>query len=399
MKKNKNYTPQYAMMQAAYWMVNSVLVSYAAVFFGDKGFSSGAIGKILAVASLCAVVFQPLIASYIDKSEKVTSRIGAMCITILAIIMSLGMIFLQKNMTLVPVLFVLVYMFFAAIQPLLSSIGMECVDYGNKMNFGFARGLGSWGYAILSVLAGYYLLVFSSSTLPIIYMVMFIVLFVLLLTFIYKDVRTDKVIVQDETDEEAHTNFIEFAKCYPGFIVFLVGTVLVFYGHMLVNNFAINLFENVGGNSSDMGIGVGFSAFLELPAMVFVTKFKDKIDVKKMLIVSSISFTLRHLLFWISTSVTMLIVAEGLQMFAYAVFAAASVYYINDMMGKKDAVKGQSYSIIAITIGGIFASLIGGAMIDKYGLRVAEALGVILTAIGSIIMIIPLLSKKKVAGE
>ena len=50
-------------------------------------------------------------------------------------------------------------------------------------------------------------------------------------------------------------------------IVFSIA--LLFFSHILINTYTIQIIENVGGSSSDMGIATAIAGFVELPAMAF----------------------------------------------------------------------------------------------------------------------------------
>ena len=216
--------------------------------------------------------------------------------------------------------------------------------------------------------------------------------FISVFTFRYKDNRqSSHKNVEDGIEyitEEAHTGLISFARCYPRFMLFLAGMIFVFFTHTMINNFAINMLENVGGNSTDMGMALGLAAFLELPAMAMFATIRKRTGVSKLLILSSIFFSIKHVLLYLAKSAGVVIGLHALQMPSYAVFLPASIYYVNAIMQKKDAVKGQAYVTIAITIGGIFSSLIGGHIIDRFGFNTLMFLGMIMSIIGSVLMIV-----------
>ena len=56
--------------------------------------------------------------------------------------------------------------------------------------------------------------------------------------------------------------------------------------------------------------------------------------------------------------------AQGLQMFGFALFAVASVYYVNELIDEKDRVKGQAYVTMTMSVGTVIGSFLGGYLID-----------------------------------
>lgn len=391
-QKKEYFTVRYALIQGFYWASYCTFYSYAAVFLGDRGFSSSAIGVLFAIANVFAVIMQPIVAATIDKSDRISLR-GS--ISVMALIISglaLCMCLVNSVTWTIPVLFVLIYMVLQTIQPLNSSMGMECENYKNRLNFGLARGTGSCIYAICSIALGLYLRRFAIRTLPVIYLILFVLEFISVFTFVYKDNRNmshkntgDRI---EYTTEEAHTGLISFAKCYPRFMLFLLGVILIFFTHTLINNFTINMMENVGGNSTDMGLALGLAAFLELPAMALFATIRKKTGVSKLLIFSCVFFSIKHILLLLAKSAGVVIALHALQMTSYAVFLPASIYYVNAIMQKRDAVKGQAYITIAITISGIFSSLLGGHIIDTFGFSTMMFWGTVISVIGTIVAVI-----------
>ena len=83
----------------------------------------------------------------------------------------------------------------------------------------------------------------------------------------------------------------------------------------------------------------------------------------------------------------MIYYAEILQIGSYALFIPASVYYVSRLFKKEDMVKGQSMVTTAMTLGGVFASLIGGFLMDEYGTHQMMLVAVLLAFLGVIILI------------
>lgn len=76
----------------------------------------------------------------------------------------------------------------------------------------------------------------------------------------------------------------------------------------------------------------------------------------------------------------------------------ASVYYVNSIMKEKDRVKGQAFTAMAMTAGGVSGSLMGGWLIDKMGVKAMLAAGIIVTAAGTL-FIIGFTEKKERSGK
>ena len=71
MKTRTKLNINYGSIQAAYWMICSIVVSFASAFLLDRGYTSTVIGIVFAVGNILAIIIQPLAADITDKSKRV----------------------------------------------------------------------------------------------------------------------------------------------------------------------------------------------------------------------------------------------------------------------------------------------------------------------------------------
>ncbi len=86
----------------------------------------------------------------------------------------------------------------------------------------------------------------------------------------------------------------------------------------------------------------------------------------------------------------MVYVSQVLQLISFGLFIPAVVYYISKISGPADSVKGQSLFTSACTLAGIFASLIGGWLLDAYSAYTMLLTGMVVTIAGAIVVNISL---------
>ena len=84
----------------------------------------------------------------------------------------------------------------------------------------------------------------------------------------------------------------------------------------------------------------------------------------------------------------MLYAAEALQALSFAIFVPASVRYADTVIEKRNAAKGQTYITAVISMASIFASLIGGVLLDGAGAKTALLVGVLVSAAGTLVMMV-----------
>ncbi len=390
MDSRKSLNIKYMASQIFYFGAFAAMMGYASVYLLYKGFSNSTIGIILSLCSILAVFMQPALASFADNHKNIEIRKIINTIVAIAIILSVALLVIPTNQTLIFILIVAIFSLETTIMPLINTLAFIFEKYGIQINFGIARGLGSVAYALTSMALGYIVEWFSPDLLPICYVVFNALLFIVVHLFVLpKNAQIVNADEESETEAEVQENvsLLKFASKYKKFIVFLLGFVLVYFAHTIINNFFIQIITNVGGNSSDMGNAVFLAAMLELPTMAYFTKLSQKVNCGTLIKASIVLFLAKHAITYLATNMVMIYIAQVLQMGAYALFIPASVYYVNCKVDNKDIVKGQSFVTTSMTMSGVFANIIGGFLLDAVGVSEVLLIGVILSLIGAVIVL------------
>ncbi|WP_308698501.1 MFS transporter [uncultured Thomasclavelia sp.] len=390
MDSRKSLNIKYMASQIFYFGAFAAMMGYASVYLLYKGFSNSTIGIILSLCSILAVFMQPALASFADNHKNIEIRKIINTIVAIAIILSVALLVIPANQTLIFILIVAIFSLETTIMPLINTLAFIFEKYGIQINFGIARGLGSVAYALTSMALGYIVEWFSPDLLPICYVVFNALLFIVVHLFVLpKNAQIVDADEESETEAEVQENvsLLKFAGKYKKFIVFLLGFVLVYFAHTIINNFFIQIITNVGGNSSDMGNAVFLAAMLELPTMAYFTKLSQKVNCGTLIKASIVLFLAKHAITYLATNMIMIYIAQVLQMGAYALFIPASVYYVNCKVDNKDIVKGQSFVTTSMTMSGVFANIIGGILLDAVGVSEVLLIGVILSLIGAVIVL------------
>ena len=394
MEKRLNF--DYATIHGTYWMYYGVICSFASVFLLSKNYSNSNIGIILATGSIFAVFLQPITADFADRSKKM-SLIGiTQIVTWLLIILTCGLFFFEKKSLSLTLIFILLIAWTTVMQPLLNSLNFKLEKSGIHLNFGLARSLGSLAYALLCSILGTLVKNYGSDTIPFAgEITLGLLLICLWLTKVhykkaYASNNQDKLNVQVNNflEEQVEINLVSFIKRNKTFLLVNVGVIGLFFSNSLLNNFMMQIVTNVGGNAEDMGRIISFMAALEIPTMVAFDRIRKKFKCQTLIKVASIGFTLKIALCLLSKSVAMLFFSQLMQLVSFALILPAMVHLISEVMNPGEAVKGQSLFTIMMTIGAVFASLLGGIVLDISGAFMLMLIGTIITAIGSIIIII-----------
>lgn len=386
MKRIRSLDLKYAASQVFYFAGFCATIGYASVYLLDKGFSNATIGIALAVSNIIAVVAQPLLASFIDKHEEIPLQRVAMVILSGVVVGALFIYLLPQFQWLLISLIVVVFAAISTLMPLMNSLAFVFEKDGVEINYGLARGIGSVAYALISIALGQVASAISPSVFPLLYAGFNAILIGVIYHYhLPKGYVGTKVEVVAKPENHQHLTLIQFAAKYKKFMLFMVSVVCVYFSHTVINMFFIQVITPIGGDSVDMGNAIFLAAMVELPMMAFFSKINEKINCGTLIKISILFFALKHGLTYLATDMWMIYAAQVLQMFAYALFIPASVYYVNQKIDDADKVKGQSLVPMAMTVSGVFGTLFGGILLDQVGVSSVLLIGVIVSIIGVVI--------------
>ena len=119
---------------------------------------------------------------------------------------------------------------------------------------------------------------------------------------------------------------------------------------------------------------------------MYFDQLAEKRSIEFWLKVSIVFFITKNIITFLATNMFMIYVAQFLQFGAFALTFPALVNYINVIVEPKDLVKGQTLLTLGMTISSVFASLVGGVLIDSIGVNPTLFIGVVTTIIGGIII-------------
>lgn len=380
----KNYNLRYFLMQGCYWALSCIIFGFSAVYLQGKQYTNYQIGVIFAAGNIVGCVAQPLIAGHIDKNSKTLLRYILSTLA-LSLALMLGVLFLPSACLPLSAAFVLLIAGNILLQPLCISLCLYLNALGSDISFSTARALGSFSYALTSVVLGVLIERVSAAAMPVSYILISAVFGALALycTLGVKPGNMDGT--PHPSAAEKPSGFIEFIRENKRFAFFLLGTSLLYFTHSLLGNFMIEFVRNVGGNSSDLGSILAFMTLTEVPVMLLFSRLTKRFSSASLMRFAVIMFTVKELAIFLAGSVAMFYAAEALQAFSFAIFVPASVRYVSEVIEKRNSAKGQTYITAVISLASIFASLIGGALLDSVGAKAALFIGVLVSAAGTLV--------------
>lgn len=403
-KLARQLTLRYSFIQACYWICQCAIYSFAAVFLQSKHFENTQIGVVLALAAIISIVLQPLIASFADKTKTMPLRTLILILMVVVFALTILLYVLPDTFLLISIIFVVINAIQFTLNPLYNSLALEYMNMGIPMNYGLARGIGSITFAVMSFALGYLISHFGAEVILSVFLMGYSLS--ILATFLFKIHIPEELKaaipkrnpVSEELPagkEAAPSKLVTFFMKYKKFMLFLLGVSMIFYSHSLINTYLINIIENVGGNSSDMGTSLSIAAALELPTMALFIVFVRKIKCESLIKISAFFFLVKAFVTWMAPNVFMVHFSQVFQLLAFALFTPASIYYVNDIVSEKDRVKGQSLLGAAyLGIAGTTANITGGRILDTFDVSRMLLIGTLVTAFGVVLICISVTEKK-----
>jgi PPP family 3-phenylpropionic acid transporter len=371
----------YSIIQALHWALLAIYFAFGAAYLYDIGLSSFTMGLVLAAVGLLSAVLQPLIAGNADRAARAGAVRRWCCILIIP---SCGLMLALWLFTwpqwLHIGLFVLLWMLMLSLMFLFNSLAMEYTNAGYALNFGIGRALGSITFALGSYLYGRCVASYGTpSLLPIGFGLSCLLLIALLL---WRSPPLMQAALPAEEDSRG------FARRYPRFICLVISATICLTPYSLVANFLVRIVEGVGGSSIELGTAIMITALLEAPTMFLSVWLSRRLGSHVLMIVAAISLSVKMLMFTLANSVAGVYIAELFQLLSYPLLLCASVYYVNALMAPKDRVRGQAMMTLVQTVSSATGALLGGFLLDRFGMSATLKVALIVSIIGSALMVV-----------
>ena len=372
-------TIRYALIQAAYWMTASFAYANTDVFLSRYGLNPTQIGLELALSSAAAALAQPFVAAALDRSRRITLKQTISFAAALAILLAILACFAHTPLG-ITLLFGSMAMVTISVQPLVNSVGFACIDGGQWLDFSAARGVGSGAYALI-ILAFSALAAIHTRYMLLLY-ILLNVLLILSLFLLRLPVKENVAGMQPPTD-----TFVLLRK-NKKFTLLLLGIVLAMFGHQIINSFMLFIVQARGGGVMERGFAVFIAAALEIPAMLIFSRVARRVRVELLFKLSAVFFTVKAAMLLPGWGMPGVYFSQCLQILAFAIFMPAGAYYVNALLSEGDQVKGQALLTTALTLSAVFASCIGGFLLDHLGISRTLQVGTAVSALGSLTMVL-----------
>ena len=363
--------------------------SYMVMYFRQYGHSESRIGIILSIAT-AGLMFSQIASGYLSDSRISVKKIVLFHMAASAVCAVLIIVF--KNAAILAIFLYIVGSFTGrTLTSLLDSYVTKLSAKRSKLNFGVVRGFGSMGFAISAVLAGIIVnqLGFSLS---------FAIHAAAMAVGLLLCLKAEDVPVAHKSAGESVSFFKAASELlrHKPFMLALLASLVTYIGSTIHSGFLALVIVDVGGSSASLGIGLFLMAGSEAPVMWNYYRLMRRFTEEQLLMFSFIMYCVKIILIMLFYNVIGVVLLQAMQAITFALFLPSMIRYLGKII--PDRLLASSIMLWSSVYGGgsgIIASLIGGFVIEKYGIMVAHFVALAFCAVGAAIMAYKLITEGK----
>jgi MFS transporter, PPP family, 3-phenylpropionic acid transporter len=362
--KDNRLTFKFSVVQSLYWTAFCVLASYLTPYYRSLGYDVFMVGVLTMVMSFASAIAQPAWGIFCDRSGKLKQTL------IISILISLPFAWLLiaagKNPVLLTLSIAVLSATFLSMLAIIDAWVMKLDNHGEKVNYSLSRGFGSLFFAIAALVFGR---VLDQAGMWVIAPAFMGIAAVLAVTVLF--IKAPRPEAHHGKGNGSMMRSVSLLLENRRFMVLIISVSLLFTGTGAIDmTFYPVLMKELGGGNTELGIGFFLMAVSEVPILFFFTKIAKHFHVRTLISFSLFCYILKCLLIAFAPNVTVLILAQGMQMLSYGLLLPAAVHYINDITDAQSMVTAQVlYSSTTYGLGNVVGSLAGGAIAKALGVR------------------------------
>ena len=356
----------YGAIQAFFWMASCPIFGFGAAFLLELGFTSVNIGVMIGSANILGVLLQTPLSALSDADPRFSPVRIAIALDCAVLASALVQALLLPTGPLMAVLWTFMTMCSIIAIVFMTAVKFQ-IDEGDSIDFGVCRAAGSFAWGVLSAGLGFAMERFGIRLVPFSCAAASAVLLALLIACERRAGHAGSEGRERLSSSGEASTWGAFIRANPWLMALLGGIVLVYLHHTLSNNFGAFLVDNVGGDSSDLGLISALSAMLEIPGMALYSRLEKRFDARSILAFSLLTFTCKSVALLLAASVLQLTCAFSIQVLCYGLFMTSTVSFANQIVRPCDLVKSQTCFTLVTAVSAIFSAFAGGALIQALG--------------------------------
>jgi len=325
--------------------------TYLPLYLKSIGLQEASIGAILAIAPMMAMFVQPLWGIITDISK---SKNSVLMIMLLGASLFFFLIphIPNSSIALLVGLIVLYNIFRSSTHGITDTIALEYLDT-IKAKYGLVRMSGTVGYAVMSIIAGiiaarqlgniFWLFAVPSASAAVLLLIL--------------------PNVEGHYKKNSPVNFSSLFKQKELLLLTGIGLLFQSTSGFFHSFYSIYFTNDLGGSLQMLGIITSFSAFAEIPFLIFSDSLVRKFGIRSLMLCACFIGAVRWILTALVSTPEMQFFVQLLHGMNSIVFMFCMAVYINQSVPKEIKASGQTFYAFLVGIGSrVIGSWIGGIL-------------------------------------
>lgn len=364
---------RFALFYLLFYMATGVFFPYMAAYLEQRHLSGTQVGLLLGLNSFIGIFAQPLWAMISDVYR---IRRGVLSLASLGlVVVSLGFGISDHFLWLL-IVFALFSVMRAPILPLGNALVFDYLEAHNEQEkFGLLRVWGSVGFAIISFLAGTFLVDSQGELLPILH-ALFMALVAILAFFL----------PGSEPDESGSwLEGLRLLPQHPSLALFLLGALLIGGPLITAVQYLSVFMQELGAAGWLIGLSISIMAILEIPFMRWSPALLERYKASRLLMIGVLLLPLRWLLFALIREPLLILPVQVLHSVAIVTLMVVAATFIDQQLPPRWRATGQGLLTTAVLgLGPSIGQFLAGMVYEAYDLRTVwwGAIGVTVVGVG-----------------
>lgn len=374
----------FSILQFFFWSSWAIYGAYAVYYFTDIGLSNMEIGTIMSLRTFMGIIGPPVLGYICDKfkTRKKVFMLALISVGIMVVPFPL------YNKILILIFSALIEFLWSPQQSILDSWIIE-TSPSMAENYGLMRGWGSIGFAIFVTISGSIIEKWGWTVHFLNYGI-FILLAILAASFI-KDKSYDNIseLRSNDKSEQHPLKLLKNQK----YVLLLIITIFLFIPIQIIFIYLAPIIRATGGTARHLGYALFFNAISEAPIFFIGKHILNRFKVKTLFLISSIFYLIRIIIAASVTNPVFFIFFGMFQSLSFGIYLISVRHYVNKIAPETLKTTAQSIVLmVAFGLSGIISSLLGGYLIDNFGMKVMFTFCIITSSFAIFLMIISFLS-------
>lgn len=162
--------------------------------------------------------------------------------------------------------------------------------------------------------------------------------------------------------------------------------MLIAMCHAMTENYLINIFTRMGGDSSNVGTALFIACISAAPVLLFIEGIQTRTGFSILMRLSGVFYSCKTFFMLQAQTVLSVYLIGLLQFCTYGFMYPLLYYFTRERIMEADMVKGQAVAMALYTMGLALGNYVGGRLIDSFGVNGMLFAALLSVAVGTVVI-------------